>query len=417
MTHSNTFSILFWLKLASAKNKKAPVYARITVNGKRSELSLKRKVCISDWDSNKNRLKAVSDENRLVNSYLEQVNVKLFDCYQQLENKNKLVTSDIIKAHFLGKTESRHAISDIIAYHNTHMETKLRWCTQKNYYTTHKYIYLFLKEKHKTTDMFLSELGYKFIIDFERFLRGQKKMGNNTVMKHIERLRKMVSLAFKMEWIDKDPFVKFEAKYEKKERGFLTELELERIETKSFTIKRLELIKDLFVFSCYTGLSYGDVMQLTSKDLCLGIDGKLWIYAQREKTNIPVKIPILQIPLDIINKYKTQPNTEDKQTLFPTISNQKLNSYLKEIADVCTINKNLTFHMARHTFATTVMLSNGVPIETVSKLLGHTKLSTTQIYARVVETKISEDIGNLLQRFKNKKQLKEEKEKANQVQV
>tara|TARA_R110001592_G_scaffold181652_1_gene424465 strand:- start:136 stop:1368 length:1233 start_codon:yes stop_codon:yes gene_type:complete len=403
MTRSNTFSILFWQKLASAKNGKAPLYARITVNGKRAELSLKRKVLISDWDTTKNRLKGANSQNKMVNSYLEQVNSRLFECYQKLQNANKLVTSNIIKAHFLGNTESRHSLSDIIEYHNTHMKDTLRWGTQKNYYTTNKYIYLFLKEKHKTSDMFLFELGYKFIIDFERFLRHQKKMGNNTVMKHIERFRKMVSLAFKMDWLDKDPFAKFEAKYEKKERGFLTSEELERIENKDFGIPRLQLIKDLFVFSCYTGLSYGDVMQLTTNDLCLGIDGKLWIYSKREKTNIPLKIPLLTKALDIINKYKTHPNTENKQTLFPNISNQKLNSYLKEIADVCRINKNLTFHIARHTFATTIMLSNGVPIETVSKLLGHTKLSTTQIYARVVETKISEDINNLVTRIEAKK--------------
>ncbi|WP_166965416.1 site-specific integrase, partial [Yeosuana marina] len=222
----------------------------------------------------------------------------------------------------------------------------------------------------KTTDMYLSELGYKFILDFERFLRSQDSMGNNTVMKHIGRLRKMVSLAFKMDWIEKDPFMKFEAKYERKERGFLTLEEMQRIENKEFAIQRLQLIKDLFIFSCYTGLSYGDVMNLTIDNLCKGIDGKQWIYTQREKTSIPVKIPLLLKALNIIKKYERHPNTIHKQTLFPTISNQKLNSYLKEIADVCRIQKNLTFHIARHTFATTITLSNGVPIETVSKLLG-----------------------------------------------
>ncbi|WP_111310040.1 site-specific integrase [Confluentibacter sediminis] len=402
MTHSNTFSILFWLKLASAKNGKAPLYARITVNGKRSELSLKHKVLISDWDTTKNRLKGLNSENKMVNSYLEQVNSKLFECYQKLQSSNKLVTSDIIKAHFLGNAGTRYALSDIIAYHNTHMKDTLRWGTQKNYYTTHKYILLFLKEKYRTTDMFLSELGYKFIIDFERFLRHQNNMGNNTVMKHIERLRKMVSLAFKMEWLDKDPFMKFEARYEKKERDFLTLEELQSIENKAFTIPRLELIKNLFIFSCYTGLSYGDVMNLTTDNLCIGIDGKQWIYSQREKTSVPVKIPLLLKALEIIEMYKSHPSTTTKQRVFPTISNQKLNSYLKEIADVCGIRKSLTFHIARHTFATTVLLSNGVPIETVSKLLGHTKLSTTQIYARVVETKISEDINNLQERIKKR---------------
>lgn len=399
MKNTNTFSILFWLKQATAKNGQAPLYARITVNGKRAELSLKRKLLVSNWDANKNRLKGLSDETKIFNNYLEQVYSNLFETYQDLKDKNQLVTAQLIKSSFIGNDEDNHALSDIIEYHNEHMKSTLRWGTQKNYFTTHKYIFLFLKQKHKTTNIFLSELSYKFIIDFERFLRHQKSMGNNTVMKHIERLRKMVSLAYKMEWIDKDPFIKFEAKYEKKERTFLALEELQAIENKQFGIPRLQLIKDLFVFSCYTGLSYGDVMGLTINNLCLGIDGKQWIYSQREKTSVPIKIPLLSKALGVIEKYKTHPNSINKEKLFPTISNQKLNSYLKEIADVCAINKNLTFHIARHTFATTVTLSNGVPIETVSKLLGHSKITTTQIYAKVIERKVSEDMQRLEQSF------------------
>ena len=203
MKNTNTFSILFWLKLANAKNGKAPLYARITVNGRRAELSLKRKLLASNWDASKNRLKGLSDEIKIFNNYLEQVHAKLYDSYQGLREKNQLVTAQLIKSSFLGNGENNRALSDIIDYHNEHMKSTLRWGTQKNYYTTHKYIFLFLKQKYKTTDIFLSELSYKFIIDFERFLRNQKSMGNNTVMKHIERLRKMVSLAFKMEWLDK----------------------------------------------------------------------------------------------------------------------------------------------------------------------------------------------------------------------
>lgn len=399
MKTSNTFSILFWLKLSSTKNEKAPLYVRITVNGKRAELSLKRKLVISDWDSTKSKLKGLSDETKLINNYIKKVSAQLFESYQKLKNENRQITSSNIKSLFLGNNESQNTLSDIIEYHNEHMKSTLRWGTQKNYLTTHKYIFIFLKQKHNATDIYLSELNYKFIIDFERFLLGQKSMGNNTVMKHIERLRKMVSLAYKMEWIDKDPFIKFEAKYERKERTFLTLEELQAIENKSFDILRLQLIKDLFVFSCYTGLAYGDVMKLSNKNLRIGIDKKLWIYSQREKTNIQVKIPLLSKARDIINKYKAHPNSINKETLFPTISNQKLNSYLKEIADVCGISKNLTFHIARHTFATTVTLSNGVPIETVSKLLGHSKITTTQIYAKVIERKVSEDMEKLEQRF------------------
>ncbi len=395
----NTFSILFWLKLASANNGKAPLYARITVNGKRAELSLKQKIVISDWDVKKNRLKGLSDDTKKVNTYLKQVNSQLFEIYQNLKREKKFVTSALLKANFLRADENQYALTDIINYHNEHMKSTLRWGTQKNYFTTHKYIFLFLKQKHKTTDIFLSDLNYKFIIDFERFLRGQKSMGNNTVMKHIERLRKMINLAYKMEWLDKDPFIKFEAKYERKERTYLTLQELQAIENKQFAIERLQLIKNLFVFSCYTGLSYGDVMNLSIKNLSTGIDGKQWIYAQREKTSTPMKIPILSKAMCIIKKYDAHPDAVVKNKLFPTISNQKLNSYLKEIADVCGIAKNLTFHIARHTFATTVTLSNGVPIETVSKLLGHSKITTTQIYAKVIERKVSDDMQKLEECF------------------
>jgi len=399
MKNVHTFSILFWLKLANTKNGKAPLYARITVNGKRSELSLKRKISISNWDANKNRLKGLNSETKLVNNFLEQINSKLFESYQKLTNENKLVTAGIIKAHFLGNGDSSHSLSEIIEYHNQHMKSTLRWGTQKNYFTTHKYIFLFLKQKHQTTDIFLSELSYKFIIDFERFLRHQKSMGNNTVMKHIERLRKMINLAYKMEWVDKDPFIKFKAKYQRKERTFLTLEELQTIEQKEFSISRLQLIKGLFIFSCYTGLSYGDVMSLTNDNICIGIDRKQWINSHRPKTSIPIRIPLLSKALEIVAKYKEHPNAINKERLFPTISNQKLNSYLKEIADVCEIKKNLTFHIARHTFATTVALSNGVPIETVSKLLGHSKITTTQIYAKVIERKVSEDMMRLEKRI------------------
>ena len=225
-------------------------------------------------------------------------------------------------------------------------------------------------------------------------------MENNTVMKHIQRLRKMVTLAYKMEWIDKDPFIKFKPTYIKNEREFLSENELQTIIEKEFEIERLELVKDLFVFSCYTGLSYIDVMNLNEDNITFGIDGGKWIITNRQKTHNKVKIPLLLIAEELIEKYKGHIKTKKTKSLFPNISNQKLNSYLKEIADLCKIKKNLTFHIARHTFATTITLSNGVPIETVSKLLGHTKIATTQIYAKVIERKVSDDMKLLNDRLK-----------------
>jgi site-specific recombinase XerD len=210
----------------------------------------------------------------------------------------------------------------------------------------------------------------------------------------------MINMAVRMEWIEKDPFSLFKAKFIKKEREFLSADELKTIEQRRFGIERLQQVKDIFVFSCYTGLAYIDVMRLTPNNIRKGIDGMNWIYTQREKTSTPVRVPILKKAQEIIDCYRNHPRSKVKGTLFPNFSNQKLNSYLKEIADLCGIKKNLTFHIARHTFATTVTLSNGVPIESVSKMLGHTDLRTTQIYAKVVEKKISDDM-TLLQKKLN----------------
>ena len=405
MKTSTTFSILFWADFSRAKNDQASIYARITVNGKRATISLKRKVLVSDWDVHKNRARGTNQKSRILNSYLDETYNHLFKCYRDLMNEHKLITAQVVKARYFGNDENNRSITDIINYHNEDMVNKLKWGTQKNYYTTQSYISKFLSKFYKTTDLYLRELDYHFIIKFEKYLRGyvpedhQKPMGNNTVMKHIERFRKLINLSHKLGWIERDPFINFKAKFIKNERGFLSLEELQEIENKQFSIHRLELVKDLFVFSCYTSLSYIDVIHLTADNICIGIDGELWIYYKREKTTKPIRIPLLPKAMQIVEKYKSNRKSISQGSIFPKISNQKLNSYLKEIADVCGIKKNLTFHIARHTFATTVTLSNGMPIETVSKLLGHSRISTTQIYAKVIERKVSDDMQKLRTQF------------------
>ncbi len=222
-------------------------------------------------------------------------------------------------------------------------------------------------------------------------------------MKHLERFRKVTSMGIRLEWMAKDPFEKFKFSFVKVDREYLTDKELEILKKKRIKISRLQYVKDLFVFACYTGLSYIDVHKLTTENIVLGIDGEYWIQTKRQKTEMIVNIPILPVAWGIINKYKDHPRAVNNGTLFPKLSNQKLNSYLKEVGDICGLQKNLTFHMARHTFATTVTLSNGVPIETVSKVLGHSNLSTTMIYARVLKTKISEDMHKLKDKLNNQK--------------
>lgn len=404
-----TLGIHFVLRMNKIMNGLAPIYARITVNSKRCEVSIKRKISIDSWNSGKGMAKPSTNENKQLNSYLEQIRKMVVESYQDLVLSKQVITTEAIKNKFLGLDISDMTLCKLIDYHNTNGKETLRWGTLKNYFTTQKYIILFLKEKYKTSDIYLKSLNYKFLVDFEYFLRKhspvdhQRPMENNTVMKHIERLRKMIKMAIRYEWLEKDPFIAFKQKFHRFERGFLSEEELKIIEEKEFSIARLQHVKDLFIFSCYTGLSYIDLIHLSPENIQIGIDKKYWLFTSREKTDNPVRVPILPVAMEIISKYKTDPKALVYNRLFPPISNQRLNSYLKEIADLCKITKNFTFHLARHTFATTVTLANGVPIESVSKMLGHSKISTTQIYAKVVEKKLGEDMEKLKERLNEKR--------------
>ncbi|MET6990271.1 site-specific integrase [Sediminicola arcticus] len=408
MQTNSTFSVIFFTRKSRSTSNKLSIYVRITVTGQRSEISLKRTILFKDWDSSKNRGRGSSYKIRVLNTYLDQVYSRLLDCHNQLLEESKIITATAIKVRYLGEDDTNKTLNDLTTYHNDHMLTVLKYGTMKNYYTTEKYLQKFLSLELKSSDIYLKQLNYRFICDFEHYLRNFKNtkkqlmMTNNGVMKHLERFKKIINLAIKLEWMNKNPFQQFQLKFDKYDREYLTERELHVLENIHYANERLEKVKDCFIFSCYTGLSFIDVKGLTKKQITLGIDNSYWIFTKREKTDETVKVPILPKAMEILEKYKTNVETDFNEALLPLSSNQKTNSYLKEIAKDCGIEKNLTFHVARHTFATSVMLSNGVPIETVSKLLGHTKLSTTQIYARVVETKISEDISNLLLRFKQK---------------
>lgn len=409
MKTSKTFSILFWINASRAKNNEAEIYARVTVDRKRVNISLKRKVNVNLWDVKKKRVKGHTTSAKQINNYLDQTYTKLFQVYQDLKYKGELITAQFIKANYNGEDENTKSLQDLIKYHSKKIENTLASGSIRNFGITENYINRFLKQKRKTTDIYLKQLDYKFLCDFESFLANYwpaghpRGMSNNTIMKHIQRLRKMVTLAYHMEWISKDPFVRWKPVYEKKQREFLSENELSNMENFDFTIERLDRVRDLFVFSCYTGISYVDVINLSSDNLVMGIDCTNWIFTKRQKTKSSVKVPLLEKAQELIEKYIEHPMTIVTGTLFPTITNEKLNVYLKEVAHYVGIKKNLTFHMARHTFATTVTLSNGVPIETVSKLLGHSKIATTQIYARVIERKVSEDINALKFKLEKKK--------------
>ncbi|MDO7743501.1 MAG: site-specific integrase [Pedobacter sp.] len=405
-TQQNTFGVVFYLRrYKTSREGKTPIYARITVNGKRSDIAVKRSIAENNWNAKKGLAKGSKSEITQLNNYLEKFRSVIVESYQSLLLEKKIVTANLIKNKFLGRDQQVYTIRKLIDYHNQKEKDNLEWGTMKNYYTTQKYITTFLKERQGTNDKYLSELNYKFITDLETYLRHVKDkngviaMGNNGVMKHLERFCKMINLAVKLEWIDRNPFHAYQLKFEKVERQFLNTSELAKLELKQIPILRLQTIKDLFIFSCYTGLAYIDVFNLRPSHITEVSEGDFWIKTIRQKTNTMVTVPLLPKALAIIEKYKEHPQSVAEGKVLPVVSNQKMNGYLKEIADICGITKPLSFHIARHTFATTVTLTNGVPIESISKMLGHTKLSTTQIYAKVVESKLAGDMARLRDRL------------------
>ncbi len=412
MKTSHTFTILFWINKSRTNNNLAELYARVTTNGKRTNIGLKRKIDIQLWDIKNKKAKGKTREAKEINDYINLVQSRLFNIYQDLKYKGELITPQLVKSLYNGENINSKTLLELLEYHNRKIENTLAPGTIRNFGITENYINRFLKQKLKTTDVNLNQLNYKFISDLEMFLVNYypkdhpKSMSHNTVMKHLQRLRKIVNLAYQLEWIDKDPFLRWKPTFEQKQREFLSQNELNNLETYHFPIDRLDRVRDLFVFSCYTGISYSDIMVLSKNNLIIGMDGNSWIATKRLKTKTSVRVPLLEPAKKILDKYENHPVTAHSGTLLPKITNEKTNLYLKEIADAVGIKKNLTFHMARHTFATTVTLSNGVPIETVSKLLGHTKLATTQIYARVIDQKLSEDMIDLQHRLNSIDQYK-----------
>jgi len=274
----------------------------------------------------------------------------------------------------------------------------------KNYKSTAIYLRNYMNLKYDAGDIYLKDLSYQFISGFDFYVRNNPlKSGdpctNNGTMKHLERLKKMVTWAYTNEWIEKDPFMAYKLRFKRHEMEFLDKDDLAKLEGRVLENPMLQRVRDLFIFSCYTGLAYIDLVRLRPANIMVGADDMQWIKTSRKKTEIPVNVPLLRPAAAILQKFRADENADKWETLFPKVSNQEMNRSLKLIGEICEIKKPLTFHLARHTFATTVTLLNGVPIETISKLLGHTKLATTMIYTHVMQSKIGMDMSLLQSRL------------------
>lgn len=408
MTITKTFNVHFWLKKSSIrKDGTIPIYARIWIDSIPVDVSTKEAILEGHWSAGAGRARTRAKNAKYINDILDDAHSKIKTAYKQLQEEGRVITAQAIKLRYLGKDKAVLTCKDLIGYHRENELKKLTQGTIKNYGATEKYIDRFIKKEFKSSDVHLTQIDYSFIVKFENYLRTcpslrkSQPLNNNGIMKHLERLQKFTTLALKHGWIKSNPFAQYSLKFEEYDCAFLEQLELDALTALSLPKKSMRLVRDVFVFSCYTGLSYIEVKNLTRKSIANGIDGGMWVMVRRQKSKTSVKLPLLDEAKEILGRYSDYPCAENDYKLLQVFSDQKINKYLKEIAKLCEIDKNLTFHVARHTFATTVALLNGVPIETVSKLLGHTKLSTTQKYARVVEKKISKDMEQLKAKLKS----------------
>lgn len=405
-------SILFYVKSSKAsKNGLLPIYQRITINGTRIELSTSKFVEKSKWNTSAGKIKGNSEEARLINSYLDVLLAKAYETEKWMVNNNEEINAQTFKNKFLGVEEKQRQLILIFEDHNKRMKELIGSNYANNTYkkneTTLSHVKEFLKSQYNLNDISIKRVDIAFINDFDFFLRNTKKCNNNSTIKYIRNFGKIIKQCYVNGWLERDPLLNYKGKVKEIERVYLTQDEIELLLNKEFKIKRLELVRDMFLFSCFTGLAYIDVYNLTNSNIIIGIDGEKWISTKRQKTESPSRIPILPVTQMIINKYENHPQCKNERKLLPILSNQKMNAYLKELADICEIDKELTFHIARHTFATTVTLTNGIPIESVSKMLGHKNLRTTQHYAKVLDRKVSDDMKILKDKFSiNKEQVR-----------
>ncbi len=401
-------NILFYLKRGrSTPDDISVIYTRITINGKRSEFSTGRQIELRKWSSGSGNAKGNSEESKSINRYLDSIKTKLYDIYDRLLRDNQSISSKIIRDIYFGKGEEERMLMEIFQEHNDQMKKLIGKAytkgTMQRYDACKNHIENYLQFSYKKKDIPVQEVDHKFITGFDHYLKSQKDCAHNTSLKYIVNFKKIIRIAYANQWIDRDPFFHWKGTWKSSEREYLTDLELQKMAEAEFDIPRLDLVRDIFLFCCYTGLAFADVKKLSENDIVIGMNGKKWIKTKRQKTKSLSSIPILEVPEAILEKYSDHPQVKMGKIVLPALTNQKSNSYLKEIADVCGIKKNLTTHLARHTFATTVTLSKGVPIESVGKMLGHKSLKTTQIYAKVLDEKVGKDMEALEQKMRLQK--------------
>lgn len=349
----NYFTILFFIKKSKLlKNGEAPICMRITVNGQRAEIQIKRSVEVSKWNSQKECTAGKDRKAMELNHYLDTVRTKVLKIHRELEQDGKPITADILKRRYYGEGDSPKMLLEVFREHNR----KYRELMGKDYVAgtvlryerTARYLEELLQKEYGMNDIPLKEINHEFITKFEHYVKTEKSCAQNAAVKYLKNLKKIIKAALVNKWITDDPFLEIHFKQTRTNRAFLTEEELGILLKKEFTIPRLQTVKDIFVFCALTGLAFTDVQHLRHDHIIKDGNGEYWIRKAREKTDNMCDIPLLDIPRMILEKYKGHPECMKKGVLLPVPSNQRMNSYLKEIADTCGITKPLSTHVARH---------------------------------------------------------------------
>ena len=363
-------SVLFYLRKSKVNALgRMPIFYRITINGQGFDTSTGHYVEELKWSAETGKIKGNSEEARSINSQLELIKATVYETEKKLYMREEDITFETFKNEYQGKKEKKRFLIPIFQDHNNKIKALLGKeyapGTLERYETSLRHTEEFLMWKYNLKDIDILQIDHAFITDYEFFLRTVRNCANNTAVKYIKNFNKIIKICLANHWIERNPFANYKSKVKEVERVYLSEEEIQEISNKEFATERLSLVRDIFLFSCFTGLAYIDVKNLTKSHISLGIDGEKWIFTHRQKTESASKIPILPVTQMIIDKYAHHPKALNQDKLLPILSNQKMNAYLKEIAAVCNIDKELTFRIARHTFATTVTLTNGVPIQSV----------------------------------------------------
>lgn len=392
-----TFGLLFYIRRDKTNKKgEAPVFMRLTINGERADASIKRFIEPHAWNSAKGKANEKCRGGKDLNLYLDAISANILRIQRDLELDKKEVSAQIILNRYLGKEQSdRHTLMEVFRAHNEKCRAlsgiSLAPGTVIRYETSLRLTEAFLRTTYKKEDCYLDEITHQFVEDYDFYLRTIRRCCHNTTTKYLLNFKKIIRIALAKGWMKKDPFAQVHFHFEPVEREFLEKQELKVLLNKEITITRLAQVRDIFCFCCLTGLAFMDVQQLKAEHLVADIHGKIWIRKARQKTKNMCNIPLLDEAQKIIDRYRDHPYCQTHGVLLPVCSNQKMNSYLKELADICGIRKNLSTHCARHTFAT-LTLASGATIDNVAKMLGHANVNMTRRYAKVLDSSIMRDM-------------------------